>query len=365
MDQDLSRVELARRLKLAPSTIGQYVDRLIGEGFIQEGPKAIQSAGRPPIVLELNPRRGQFVGLDFEGRQVLATAVDFAQQPLAECKIPFRSTDRMPEVLEKLIQAIRKVTIRERKLLGIGVGVPGAVDQEQGIGLHYEFIRGWRNVPIRDRLIKKFRVPVHVENNIRAMALAEQLFGAGRGVDNFICIGIRSGIGAGIVIDGELFRGQTNLAGEIGGWSVENEQSLEQQASCSALVEAIASEVREGQATSLSLKRNRLSLDAILAAAATGDPLVVNVLQRSAKVLGRVITQMNFVLNPQKVIIAGPLAELREAFVTPVQQTVLQLARPPHATAPQVIGSTLGEFGGALGGAALAVRNWEPAALAG
>jgi glucokinase len=359
-DRNLSRVDLARRMKLAPSTIGQYVDRLIGAGFVQEGAKALSAAGRPPTVLELNPRCGQFVGLDFEGRQVLASAVDFAQQPLGEFKLPFRSRDRVGDVLEKLALAVRRVAVKGRRLLGIGVGVPGALDQEQGIGLHYEFIPGWRNIPIRDEISKMFQVPVHIENNVRVMALAEQLFGAGRGLENFICIGIRSGIGAGIVVDGELFRGQSNLAGEIGGWPVDGDQTLEQLASCTALVRAVAAEMRAGRASSLSSGRTRPALEGILAAAAAGDSFVLDFLKRSAELLGRVIAQMNLVLDPQNVILSGPLAELTEAFVVPVQQAVSRLALPPHAAVPRVVGSGLGEFSGALGGAALAVRSWEP-----
>jgi glucokinase len=192
------------------------------------------------------------------------------------------------------------------------------------------------------------------------MALAEQLFGAGRGLENFICIGIRSGIGAGIVVDGELFRGQSNLAGEIGGWPVDGDQTLEQLASCTALVRAVAAEMRAGRASSLSSGRTRPALEGILAAAAAGDSFVLDFLKRSAELLGRVIAQMNLVLDPQNVILSGPLAELTEAFVVPVQQAVSRLALPPHAAVPRVVGSGLGEFSGALGGAALAVRSWEP-----
>lgn len=360
IEENVSRVELARRMKLAPSTVGQYVDRLIGDGFLVEGRKAAQPAGRPPTVLELNPHAGHFVGIDFEARQILAVAVDFAQQPLRRHKVPLRATDDAAQVLRKIEGAIEEVHDRQQPLLGIGLGVPGAVNSRRGIGLHYEHIRDWRNIRLGDRLARRFQVPIGLENNIRAMTSAEQLFGQGRGVKNFICIGIRSGIGAGIVIDGRLHRGPQNLAGEIGGWPCEEGKTLEQLASLRAISDQLAGAIHHGIKTVLRLKRNRVMLEDVLPAALEGDRLVLEILDRAAQVMGRVVAQLNLVLNPEKVIIAGPLGELMDGFVHPLRLAVDPLAQPPHATLPEVVGSTLGEFSGALGGAALAVQRWTP-----
>lgn len=357
----ISRVELAKRLELAPSTIGQYVDRLIDGGFLKEGRKAEQPLGRPPTVLELNPAAGHFVGVDFEARQVWVIAVNFAQEPLCYRKARIIASDSAERVIKKIVTAIEGVSLDRGPLLGIGVGVPGAIDARHGIGLHYKFIRGWNEIPLRQTLAERFGVPVHLENNIRAIALAEELFGQGRGLRNFICIGIRSGIAAGIVIDGELYTGPGNLAGEIGSWPCGGDSSLEQLVSVTALVERLEREIRTGGLTNLSLKRDRLSPEDIFQAARSGDGLVLDVLRQMGGTIGVVSAQLNLLLNPERIIIAGPLAEFAGAFVQPIRDTLELHGTHPHAATPDIAGSTLGEFAGALGGAALAARHWSPA----
>src|SRR5881394_2533703 len=107
---------------------------------------------------------------------------------------------------------------RARDVLGIGIGVPGAIDPKNQVALAYAHIKGWKNIPLGETLTKKFKVDVFLENNIRSMALAELWFGQGRGLENFICLGIRTRIAAGIVAGGHLLHGEGNRAGEIGGW---------------------------------------------------------------------------------------------------------------------------------------------------
>jgi N-acetylglucosamine repressor len=366
----VSRIELAREMGLAPSTIGQYVDRLIDNGVLREGKKCQCSAGRPPTILELNPHVGQFVGVDIEARQVSATAIDFSQESLYRCKEKIHASDSAETVIERINAIISDVAGRERQLLGIGVGVPGTVDNRRGVAVHYEFIRGWRDIPLANRLSRKFGVPVYLENNIRAMALAERWFGRARRVENFVCLGVRSGIGAGVVIDGKLHRGLGNMAGEIGGWpcpSTNKEldhspaDTLEHKASVRAILRQLTEESRNGAKTSLKVSANRMvTIEDVLRAAGSGDPLVAKVLRQAAEYIGRTICQINLLLNPEQIIIAGPLAELEDGFLKPIRNVVEGLTPQLHGLVPRIEASQIGEFGGALGAAALAVHNWTP-----
>ena len=369
LSDGVSRIELAREMDVAPSTIGLYVDRLIADGFLREGQKCRSSAGRPPTILELNPQAGQFVGVDFEASQLSATAVDFSQKALHRQRDKIQASDSTDSVVAKIKRAIIDVGGREPRLLGIGVGVPGTVDNRRGVAVHYEFIRGWRDVPLADQLAQKFGVPVHLENNIRAMALAERWFGLARETQNFVCLGIRSGIGAGVVIDGKLRRGWGNMAGEIGGWPCHSSDghpdnipnTLEHRASVRAVLQQVTDAARAGEKTSLRLRTNRnIALEDMLRAARDGDPLVTRILRQTATVLGRTICQINVLLNPEQVIIGGPLAELGHAFLDPIREVVEQLTPELHARVPRIVASQFGEFGGALGAAALAVHQWSP-----
>ena len=160
-------VELARALKLVPSTAGIYVDRLRAGGYLLEMAKPAQGVGRPPVGLQLNPRAGRFVGVDFDARQIFATAVDFAQRPQGAVRraIPSRTgAERVLEIVEEVIAEVAGA--RPRNLLGIGLGVPGPVDPARGMSLHYAFLKDWHEVPIGPRISQRFGVPVSIENNL-------------------------------------------------------------------------------------------------------------------------------------------------------------------------------------------------------
>jgi N-acetylglucosamine repressor len=370
--EGVSRIELAREMSLAPSTIGSYVDRLIADGVLREGEKDRSSTGRPPTFLELNPHVGEFVGIDFEARQLSAASIDFSQDLLRQQRERIQISDSAADVISKIKRTISNITGREHPLLGIGVGVPGTVDNRRGIAVHYEFIRGWRDIPLADQLAQEFGVPVYLENNIRAMAVAERWFGGARGIENFVCLGIRSGIGTGVIIDGKLHRGSVNMAGEIGGWPCppsgdEHHNTpyvtLEHKASVRAILRQLTEAVRQGATTSLKTPtaNQSVSFESMLRAARNDDPLVTKVLNQAAAFIGRTICQVNLLLNPELIVIAGPLAELDRAFLQPVRETVERFTPRLHGRVPRIIASEVGEFGGALGAAALAVHHWSPA----
>lgn len=364
-----SRVELARQLNLAPSTVGLYVDRLVEDGFLSEGPGVRGGAGRPPVVLRPNPKAGQFVGVDIEARQITATAIDFSQRRHRLLRRELGASERAKQVVEQVKEIIQETARGKPRLLGVGVAVPGIIDSRTRTALHYEHIRGWRNLALGDDLSRRFRAPVYLENNIRSMALAERWFGLAKDTADFVCLGIRSGIGAGVMVNGSLLHGADNLCGEIGGWPCfsagengeQRIQTFEQMASTPAILARLEQAIRSGRPTSITLNRNRLALDEALRGAADGDALVCEVLCDAAEAVGRVISQFNLLLNPQQIILAGPLADLGESFLAPIRQMVERLTPPKSGSIPPIVASELGSHGGALGAAALAMHQWKPA----
>jgi predicted NBD/HSP70 family sugar kinase len=223
-------------------------------------------------------------------------------------------------------------------------------------------------------------VEVFLENNIRTMALAELWFGQGRGLENFICLGIRTGIAAGIIARGELLYGEKNLAGEIRGWlcpfgplrrrasaagspavwECNGLQALEEIASIPAILKAVREGIAAGQATILQPGTGEFTFDDVVYAAAKNDPLVTGVLAGVARTLGWVCCQLNALFNPPKIILAGPLIGLGATFLAPLQQAVNEFCSETNQTAPVMVGSELGNYNGALGAAALALHNWKP-----
>jgi N-acetylglucosamine repressor len=376
----ISRVALARDMRIAASTAGNYVSRLITEGFLTESEKAEREAGRPPTTLRLNPEGGQFIGVDFEARNIMAMAVDFSDRPLKHVHNTIEKSNTVGDILKKIERSIIDVLADNgNRPLAIGIGVPGLVDAKNGVALQYKHINQWHNVELTKPLAKKFGVPVYLENCVRSMALAEMWFGQGRGERDFICLGIRTGIGAGIVGGGQLQRGGASHAGEIGRWRVpwpesplarffkgkeingEPDAELEDVASVSAIVGALERARTARERTILSSQRRPLAFADVVRAAQQRDTITMQIIEASAEMLGRSVSQLIFALNPSKVIIAGPLTLLGDSFLQPLRVSVKKALRSYETDIPMILNSTMGEFNGALGAAALAVHQWKPA----
>jgi predicted NBD/HSP70 family sugar kinase len=368
----LSRVDLARGLNLAPSTVGIYVDHLVEEGYLFEGKAAARDFGRPPTILALNPQAGRFIGVDFEARNIMAVAVDFSQRQLKQVHDTIAVAEPVENILHKIEHAIEAAaTGDDRKVLGIGVGVPGVIDPTKGVALSYKHIKGWEKVPLVSRLTERFGVPVFVENTIRTMALAELWFGQGRGLRNFICLGARSGLGAGIIIDGQVYRGADNRAGEIGDWPcVTNHVNgangalpgrsftrLEDMASFRVVQKRLADATRTGLDATTAL-RTEVPVEALVQAALAGNEVVLGFLDQVAHTFAQVLNQLNCAFNPQKIILAGAFTVFGDVFLRRLQECLNSFA--PPSGAPLVVNTQLGPFNGAIGAAALAVHEWKP-----
>ncbi len=373
----VSRIDLARDLSLVASTAGLYVDRLIHRGYLVESRKTTRGLGRPPVLLELNPTGGRFIGLDFDARQIMIAAVNLAQQPLEQIRrtIPARATaERVLSLIEELLADV--IASGRHDVLGIGLGVPGQIDPARGVSLHYDFIPGWKNIAIGPRIAERFGLPVFVENNIRSMAIGELWSVQGRGLRNLVCLGIRSGIGLGIIADGKLLEGANNRAGEIGRWAspvftpLENgsrrsrsnhrpSQTIEDVASLTAVLRNAAMELSRGRKSLLGKPGGTPTPGDLVAAANEGDELAASVIQHAARIHGWIVHQLALLLDPERIFIAGPLIETRD-YLDSVRAAAVETGTAELG--PLIVPSTLGRFGGALGAAALAFHHWTPAA---
>jgi glucokinase len=364
----LSRVDLARILNLAPSTIGIYVNHLVEQGFIFEGKPTERDFGRPPTILALNPQGGRFIGVDFEARNIMAVAVDFSQRPLKRLHETIEAGEPVENILRKIEHAIETLLANDgQSVLAIGVGVPGVIDPHSGIARSYKHIHGWENVALVKRLEERFGLPVFLENNIRSMALAELWFGQGKGVANFICVGVRSGVGAGIIVDGHIYHGSDNRAGEIGEWPsfLPNDSAADgdglmrlEEITRFQSVGVKATKATPRNPNALVVPGTEASPEVLLQAAQAGDPRVLAVLERTAHAFGLALNQLQCAFNPEKIILAGVFTVFENLFLDRLRERLNKFA--PASGGPVVVNSALGEFNGALGAAALAVHEWKP-----
>lgn len=373
MENGISRADLARDLGLSGSTAGVYVERLMDAGFLTESAKISTDAGRPPKLLQLNPNGGEFIGVDFEARNILAVAINFADKPLRHARGQIEEGDSVNVIVGKIQQAVLEVSPRDpARLLAIGIGVPGIVDATRGIAVRYEYIPQWKDVPLVARLGRRFHVPIFLENTMRAMALAELWFGQGRGCSDFASICVRSGIGAGIVSGDRLHQGGHHSAGELGRWPClagsaestirhgQNCPELQDIASARSIQKVLQESIAAGKRSSLRELGHPPSMEDILLAAQRKDPLTLQVIGQAANALGSVLGILALAVDPLKFVLAGQLIPLGEIFLKPLKDSVARTMGPSGLEIPEIVNSNLGEHIGALGAAALALHEWKP-----
>lgn len=360
----LSRVELARVLGVAASTIGRHVDALVGAGYFSETLEPTKEAGRPPTRLRPTPNYGCFVGVDFNAEQLFATAVDFAQQTIAQHQQPLKGDMGTMDVTREVLQVLEAMSKKAGlPLLAAGIAVPGQVDTLRGVALKYSRIPGWNNVPMANLAREQLKAPAFVENNIRAMALAERWFGEGRGCLDLICFGIRLGVNAGIIRSGELATGHRDLGGEIKGWNcpVFNGETEKWEWRPGATIEKYAS-VPAACGRFGELRGKTSDIKQFLEAARAKDDDAILAVREAAAIHGWTISQMVQLIDPELVVLAGPFTTLGDTYLEPVRNFALQFESEFHPSIPIEI-SSLGDYAGATGAAALALERWRPADL--
>ena len=205
----VSRVKLAKITGLSAATVTGITAELIADDLIFEKETGDSSGGRRPILLALNPRGGYAVGIKLTEKYLYGALVNFEGEVVEKQNTAFVS--RTPESAVELIgglteQLLENNQISKEKLLGVGVGVAGFVDFDRGLLIQSTFF-GWRNVPFSKLVGERLGVKTYIDNDVNTLVVAEQLFGAGQNLEHFITITVGRGVGMGIVVHGQIYRG--------------------------------------------------------------------------------------------------------------------------------------------------------------
>jgi len=215
----ISRVDLADRSGLSPAAVTGLVSRLISDGLLVETERntASAGAGRRPIPVDVNADSGRLVGVKLAERRVTAALTDLRARVLGSVELPLddHSPDSAADAVATAVEWLLEGSPHHRKLLGIGVGLAGFIDSGAGECVRSPIL-GWRNVPFAALVERRTRVPVRLDNDVNALAMAELLFGAGKGLRHFLVVTIGRGVGLGIVVRGDVYRGARGAAGEFG-----------------------------------------------------------------------------------------------------------------------------------------------------
>lgn len=323
----IDRAEISRVIGLSPATVTAITQELIESNLIVEREPGDSRGGRRPILLAINPRGGYVVGIKVMEDHLVGALVDLESTVLMRGTIPL--IDSSPKVLVQAVsdlvnQVIKTFGIDLGKLIGVGVGLPGIIDAQKGVLRQTPFF-DWQNLPIREMLSEKLNISVYIDNDVNTLTLAEKLFGAGRGLQQFLVITLGRGIGLGIVINGQLYRGTGGGAGEFGHIIVSSDGPLCECGKTGCLEAHIGERgllQSAHQAKGAAALNQVTSMDDLLHLAANGDNQAVQILENAGKLLGKSIANLVNVLNPECIIISGEGIRYGDVFFKPMQQVI-------------------------------------------
>ena len=358
----ISRAEIARNTGLSRSTVTEIVDELLPTGLIAEVGVGPSRGGRPPIVLEFNYDAGCILGVDMGAAHVAVALTDLRGHVLA-WQHRFHPVRSDPGGTRALIAELCASCLDEKRgsrrlLIGIGIAVPCPVDPEHPDRFSEVVLPDWHGRGGFKPLATRYRVPLFVDNDANLGALAERWWGAGRGIDDFAYVKVATGVGSGHFIRGEVYRGATGVAGEIGHMAFDPHGKpcvcglrgcLATLVGAPALVERVG-ELRARFPESV-LAGDHPTIVAIEDAALAGDPLAMQIVREAAGNLGIAIAGLLNLMNPRLVIVGGGIARLGDRLLEPLREVVRKRTLVSSLAVAEVRASELGPRSTAVGAA--------------
>ena len=310
------------------------------------------------------------IGIDVGGTNVKIALVDdgkiiYSNSVPTYAKMGYEYTVNN---IKQAIKDLMKETNTETKdIQGIGFDFPGQVDCKTGVVKLAPNIPGWVNVPIAQMIEEEFHIPTRIDNDVRCAALGELKFGAGRGCENFICITVGTGIGSGIVINGKVVRGASNAAGELGHIKLQmnggpicgcgDTGCLEAFASGPSIVAMAQDYIKGGKSTKFremaAAEGGEITPYMVAKAAEAVDPVAKRIFEIVCEYIGIGLTSVINLLNPEKVIIGGGVAEAGDLLFDPIRRTIKERAMVVAGEAVEIVPAELGNSAGVIGASML------------
>ena len=359
----IARVVVARETGLSPATVTGITADLIEEELVFEKDTGDSSGGRPPILLAINPSGGYVVGIKLTETQAIGALTDL------EATVIVKRTDKLhgrdPEIIVKqlslLISELLHIAgLPKKKLLGVGIGLAGIVDSEQGMLRQSPFF-GWHDLPLRDMLQAQIRVPVYVDNDVNTLTLAEMWFGEVQGIDSFLVVTVGRGVGMGIVVNGQFYHGSRGGAGELGHTLVDPEGPtcecgkrgcLEAYVGDPGLVRMAAEAFARGE-----ISKPVDNVGDLLALAQADEQGALKVFTQAGTILGRGIANLINIFNPQEIIISGEGTRAGDWLFNPMREAIANNVMPGLVSDTSVRIDTWGDDAWARGAASLVLRQ--------
>lgn len=359
----LTQAEIARTTGLSAATVSNIVRELKEGGTVEVTDTS--AGGRRARSVSLSGDAGIVIGVDFGHNHLRVAVGNLAHQVLAEEAEPLdvdaswvEGFDRAEALVGRLIAGIG---VSLGKAIGVGLGVPGPIDVESGTLGSTAILPGWAGINPREELARRLGVPVYVDNDANLGALGELVWGSGRGVKDLAYIKVASGVGAGLVINGQIYRGPGGTAGEIGHITLDesgpvcrcgNRGCLETFAAARYVLPLLQSS-----------HGPELTMERVVELAREGDPGCRRVIADVGRHVGSGVASLCNLLNPSRVVLGGSLAEAGELVLAPIRESVGRYAIPSAARQLSVLTGSLGGRAEVLGALALVLSEMGDSTL--
>ncbi|MGF7400658.1 ROK family protein [Thermoanaerobacterium thermosaccharolyticum] len=332
----ISRADLANITGLNKSTVSSLVDELIKDGFVEEEGPGESKGGRKPIMLMINSLAGCVIGVDLDVNYILVILTDILANILWQKRINLKIGEDKEDIIGKIIDLIDEAISNSPKtvkgVLGIGIGVPGITDYKRGIVLKAPNLK-WENVELKKIIEEKFHLNVYIDNEANTGAIGEKWFGAGKNARNFVYISAGIGIGTGIIINNELYRGSGGLAGEMGHMTIDindhlcscgNRGCWENYASEKSLFNFIKEKLESGEKDEyLNVDDlDKLDINDIIDIAEKGSSLAKRSIEEISRNLSIGIVNIVNTFNPDLVIIGNTLSGIGDYLLNTIREYI-------------------------------------------
>jgi glucokinase len=309
----------------------------------------------------VNPELSSAIGIDFGGTTIKSAVVENGAILERGATIDTLKTGGSDALVVALVAEVQRLKSARPNVAAVGVGLPGITDSVFGIVRELSNVPGWRDVSLRDLLKVRTGLRVAIENDANAMAYGEWKFGAARGGRNVVCVTLGTGVGGGLILNGEIFRGSFLGAGEIGQMSIQYDGVMGNYGNFGALEKYVGNvQIAEraqrryadaGQTFSVA----ELTPAALAARAHEGDEIARALWGRIGKEIGAGLANVVWLLNPDLIVIGGGIAKAGELLFEPIRRTIRERTMPVFYEKLSIVPALLGNDAGIIGSAALAL----------
>jgi predicted NBD/HSP70 family sugar kinase len=371
-DKSLSCADLSEVFDKSVPSISKAVNELIDEGFVVEDGYAPSSGGRRPLMYSLKQNALYILTVAMDQLSTRLQMVDLLNNPVSEIAMMelklLDNTEALHTLIDYINEYIRATGISKDKIAGIGIGMPGFINATEGINYTYLDAGG---MSLTQMVTLKTGVATYIDNDSSLIALAEQKFGIAKTRKDVMVINLGWGIGLGMIVNGEIYRGYNGFAGEFSHIPLSEDGALctcgkrgclEAEASMLVVTEKAIKGIKKGHISSLKntdMDHSKVVGNAVMEAANNGDQFAVELLSDAGYKIGKALAILIHIMNPASIVLSGRGAMVGKILLAPIQQALNKYCIPRLAASTELLISDLGFNAELIGTAVLVMENFD------